>query len=65
MPGYKPWSQRLTVAAGRQTAGVMATLERDNSRVKAVLALEEWHLVQARPSARRGPRSAKSCSTPG
>ena len=31
MPGYKPWSQRLTVAAG-DNRRVMATLERDNSR---------------------------------
>jgi hypothetical protein len=31
MPGYKPWSQRLTVAAG-DNRRVTASLERDNTR---------------------------------
>jgi hypothetical protein len=31
MPGYKPWSQRLTVAAG-DNRRVTAPLERDNTR---------------------------------
>jgi hypothetical protein len=31
MPGYKPWSQKLTVAAG-DNRRVTASLERDNTR---------------------------------